>query len=126
MEELVARIVGKVGIDEAVARDAIAIIFTFLRKEAPDDKVAALAAKIPGATAFMGDDTGDGAETLGGLGGLMGGGAMAVVGQLQGLGLGLGEIQGVTQETIEFAREKAGDEAVRDVVGAIPGLGQFL
>ena len=126
MEELVGRIVAKVGIDESVARDAIGIIFSFLRKEAPDDKVAVLAAKIPGAAAFMGDEAADGPETLGGLGGLMGGGAMAVVGQLQGLGLGLGEIQGVTHETIGFAREKAGDEAVRDVVGAIPGLGQFL
>ena len=126
MEELVARIVGKVGIDESTARDAIGIIFTFLRKEAPADKVAALVAKIPGAAAFMADDDGDSAETLGGLGGLMGGGAMAVVGKLQTLGLGLGAIQGVTQETIGFAREKAGDEAVRDVIGAIPGLGQFL
>lgn len=126
MEELVARIVSKVGIDESVARDAIGIIFTFLRKEAPADKVAVLLAKIPGAATFMADDDGDSAETLGGLGGLMGGGAMAVVGKLQSLGLGLGAIQGVTQETIGFAREKAGDEAVRDVVGAIPGLGQFL
>jgi hypothetical protein len=126
MEELVARIVSKVGIDESVARDAIGIIFTFLRNEAPADKIAVLVAKIPGAATFMADDDGDSAETLGGLGGLMGGGAMAVVGKLQTLGLGLGAIQGVTQETIGFAREKAGDEAVREVVGAIPGLSQFL
>ncbi len=126
MEELVARIVSRVGIDESVARDAIGIIFTFLRHEAPADKIAVLVAKIPGAATFMADDDGDSAETLGGLGGLMGGGAMAVVGKLQTLGLGLGAIQGVTQETIGFAREKAGDEAVREVVGAIPGLSQFL
>ena len=38
----------------------------------------------------------------------MGGGAMEVLGKLQAIGLGMGEIQGVTKETVDFAREKAG------------------
>jgi hypothetical protein len=68
----------------------------------------------------------DSAAGLGGLGGLMGGGAMAVLGKLQGLGLGMMEIQGVTKETVDFAREKGGSELVDAIVGSIPGLSQFV
>jgi hypothetical protein len=32
----------------------------------------------------------------------------------------------VTRETIAFAREKVGEDAVGEIVGAIPGLGQFI
>jgi hypothetical protein len=38
----------------------------------------------------------------------------------------MGAIQGVTRELIGYAREKAGDEAVDEIVGAIPGLSQFI
>jgi hypothetical protein len=51
---------------------------------------------------------------------------MAVLGQLQSLGLGMGEIQGVTQETVNFARERAGHDLVEGIVSSIPGLGQFV
>ena len=47
---------------------------------------------------------------------LMGGGAMAVLGKLQGIGLGMGQIQSVTKETVSFAREKAGEDVVNDIV----------
>jgi hypothetical protein len=51
---------------------------------------------------------------------------MAVLGKLQGLGLGMGEIQGVTQETVNFARERGGADLVNDIVASIPGLSQFV
>jgi hypothetical protein len=38
----------------------------------------------------------------------------------------MSQIQAVTSETLKFAREKAGDDAVGDIVGAIPGLGQLV
>jgi hypothetical protein len=38
----------------------------------------------------------------------------------------MSQIQAVTLETIGFAREKAGEDAVGEIVGAIPGLGQFV
>ena len=56
----------------------------------------------------------------------MGGGAMQVLGKLQGIGLGMGQIQAVTKETVTFAREKAGDDIVNDIIGSIPGLSQFV
>jgi hypothetical protein len=55
------------------------------------------------------------------MGGVMGAGT-----KLMAAGLSMGQVQAVTRETIAFAREKAGDEAIGEIVGAIPGLGQFI
>ena len=38
----------------------------------------------------------------------------------------MGSVQGVTQELIGYAKEKAGPELVEQVLGQIPGLGQYL
>jgi hypothetical protein len=126
MEELIGRITKNVGIDEGVARKAVGVILSFLYQEGDRDKVAALTGSIPGARDYIETSDADSAASLGGLGGLMGGGAMAVLGQLQSLGLGMGEIQSVTQETVDFAREKAGADIVDGIVSSIPGLGQFI
>lgn len=126
MEELIGRITTNVGLDESTARSAVGIILSFLYQEGDREKMVALAERIPGAEAFIETSDDDSSATLGGLGGLMGGGAMAVLGKLQAIGLGMGEIQGVTQETVNFARERAGREIVDDIVASIPGLGQFV
>lgn len=123
MEELISRIVAKAGVDEPTAQAAVRVIFTFLYQQGDSAKVAALAANIPGAAEYI--ESGD-AESSAPLGGLMGGGTMAVLGKLQALGLGMGQIQGVTQETVDFAREKAGEEIINEIVASIPGLGQFV
>ena len=34
----------------------------------------------------------------------------------------MGQVQGVTREVIAYAREKAGEDAIGEIVGAIPGL----
>jgi hypothetical protein len=126
MEELVQRIVSNVGVDDATARGAVRVILSFLYQEGDREKVVALSERIPGSDAFINTSEDDSMGTLGGLGGMMGGGAMAVLGKLQGLGLGMGQIQGVTQETVNFAREQAGRDIVDDIVASIPGLGQFV
>ena len=126
MEELIGRITGKTSLDESTARQAVRIILSFLYEEGDREKVVALAAKIPGAADYIEGGDAEAAETLGGFGGLMGGGAMAILGKLQALGLGMGQIQAVTQETVSFARERAGDAIVDDVVASIPGLNQFV
>jgi len=41
-------------------------------------------------------------------------------------GLSMGQVQAVTKETITFAREKIGEDAIGEIVGSIPGLGQFV
>lgn len=121
MDELVARLVAKVGIDRPTAEKAIGIIFAFLRKEGPTAKVQALIDRLPGAAALVGAQSGIDASGGGGfaMGGIMGAGT-----KLMSAGLSMSQVQAVTRETIAFAREKAGNDAISDIVGAIPGLGQ--
>src|SRR3712207_224611 len=126
MDELIRRITQNVGVGESTARSAVGAILSFLYQEGDRDKVLAMVERLPGAAAYVEQTEDDSAGTLGGLGGLMGGGAMAVVGKLQSLGLGMSQIQGVAAETVAFARERAGADLVDDVVRSIPGLGQFV
>jgi hypothetical protein len=123
MDELINRITTNSGVDADMAREAVRIILSFLFQQGDRDKVATLAKSIPGAEQYL-EATED--DSDGGLGGLMGGGAMAVLGKLQSIGLGMGQIQSVTKETVNFAREKAGDDVVNDIVASIPGLSQFV
>lgn len=122
MDELVDRIAAKVGVDRAVAEKSVGIIFDFLSKEGPTDKVHALLDQLPGADAAMASAR---ASDAGGMFGSMGG-IMGVGSRLMAAGLGMGEIQGITRELIAYAREKAGDDAVNTIVAAVPGLSQFI
>ena len=122
MDELVDRIVARVGVDRTVAENSVGIIFDFLSKEGPTEKVQALLDRLPGANAAMAAAReGDTGGMFGGMGGIMGVGS-----RLMSAGLGMGEIQGVTRELIAYAREQAGDEAVGEIVAAVPGLSQFI
>jgi hypothetical protein len=121
MDELIERLVANVGVDRAVAEKAIGIILAFLINEGPADKVQALMDRLPGAKAAVQNAT----NSAGGMGGLMGG-VMGVGTKLMAAGLGMGQMQSVTREIIGFAREKAGEDVVGEIVGAIPGLGQFV
>ena len=53
MDELVARRVANVGVDQVAAEKSVGIILDFLRKEGPADKVQALIDRLPGAEALM-------------------------------------------------------------------------
>lgn len=119
MDELIGRLVANVGVDRAAAEKAVGIIFDFLRKEGPADKVQALLDRVPGAQALadaQGADAG-----MFAMGGIMGAGT-----KMMSAGLSMGQVQGVTKEVIAYAREKAGEDAVGEIVGAIPGLSQFV
>jgi hypothetical protein len=116
MDELIARLVANVGVEREPAEKAVGIIFEFLSSEGPPDKVQALMDKVPGAEQLMKAQEGGF-----GMGGIMGAGT-----KMMAAGLSMGQVQGVTREVIAYAREKAGDEAIGEIVGAIPGLGQFI
>jgi hypothetical protein len=120
MDELIQRLVDKVGVDKATAEKALGIILDFLAKEGPTDKVQTLLAAMPGSEALIASAR-EGGGLLGGMGGVM-----AVGSKMMAAGLGMGQIQGVTSETIAYAREKAGEDVVGEIVGAIPGLDQFV
>ncbi len=128
MEELVQRVAAAAGITPDKAETAIGLIFAFLKKDGPAAEVDALLAELPGAPQAAAKAEADGAPggLLAGLAGAIGGGLMGLAGQLTALGLGMSEMQAVGKEVFAFAREKAGEERVGQVVGAIPGLGQFI
>ena len=118
MDELIARLVANVGVERTAAEKAVGIILDFLRKEGPADKVQALIDRLPGADALMAQESEGGGFSMGGI---MGAGT-----KMMSAGLSMAQVQGVTRETIAYAREKIGDDAVGEIVGAIPGLGQFV
>jgi hypothetical protein len=121
MDELIGRLVANVGVDNATATTAVGIILHFLLKEGPADKVQQLIDQLPGAAATL-----QSAPEDSGAGGMFGGGVMAAGTRLMAAGLSMGQVQGVTREIINYAREKVGEDAVGEIVGAIPGLGQFV
>src|SRR5712691_3242088 len=121
MDELIGRLVANVGVDRAAAEMAVGIILQFLLKEGPADKVQSLIDELPGADAAIRNAPPDSSS-----GGMFGGDIMAAGTRMMAAGLSMGQVQAVTRETIGYAREKAGEDAVGEIVGAIPGLGQFV
>ncbi|MDQ0319519.1 hypothetical protein QO002_001657 [Pararhizobium capsulatum DSM 1112] len=132
MNELIHRVADNVGIDPATAEKAIGMMLGFLQREATDGPVARMIESIPGATELVAKYNGEGSGGGGGLlGGLLnavgaGGGVMALGQQLMSQGLGMGEITALAKETIGYAKEKAGEETVDEVVNSVPGLSQFV
>ncbi len=126
MEELIGRISSAAGIDQGLAQKALGMILAFLQKDGPSDSVATLMNALPGAEALAAANAGGGGGMMGGLMGMMGGGGVMGLGtQLMGAGLSMGQIQTVSKEVFAYGREKAGEDVIGSIVGAIPGLGQF-
>ena len=122
MDELIARLVANVGVDRATAEKAVGIILDFLSKEGPPDKVQTLIDKMPGARARLQAEQASGSGGgMFSMGGIMGAGT-----RMMSAGLSMGQVQSVTKEVIAFSREKVGEEAIGEIVGAIPGLSQFV
>jgi hypothetical protein len=62
-----------------------------------------------------------GGMMAGAMGGVMGAGM-----RMMSAGLSMGQVQSVTRAVIAYTREKAGEDAVGEIVAAIPGLAQFV
>jgi len=121
MDELVERLVANVGISRTAAEQSIGIILDFLKKEGPPEKVQALLEKLPGsAESYLQS------AQAGGDGGMFMSGIMGAGMRMMSAGLSMDQVQAVTRETIAYVREKLGEDAVGDIVSAVPGLGQFI
>ena len=127
MDELVQRVSAAANIEPEAARKAVGLILHFLMQEGPEAQVNEVIDKIPGARAALSGAAveEDGSSVLSGLTG-GGGGLMGLAGQLTGLGLGMGEMQTVGREVLAYAREKAGEDTVGEIAGAIPGMHQLM
>ena len=135
MDNLIARVAAAANTTPETARQAVALIVDFLKREAPDDAIQALTAKAPELNAIVASLSSSGGEGMGGvLKGLMGtgsgsmggGGLMALGGSLMSLGLTMDQIQSAGKEVFAYARNAAGDEVVGEISAAIPGLAQFI
>lgn len=128
MDDLIARITERTGLDAEIARKAVGIILAFLRKEGPEKEVNELIAAMPAAEQAMAD--GEAASGAGGLmgsiGGLMGGGVMQLGGKLMQIGVDMGQMQPLGKELFAYGREKVGEDTLGPIVGSIPGLQQFV
>lgn len=128
MNELVERVSTAAGIEPESARKAIGLILNFMLQEGPGIEVNTIIDKIPGAREAMSGAAAeeDGGSVLNGLTGGRSAGLMGLASQLGGLGLSMGEMQTIGREVLAYAREKAGEDAVGAVAGAIPGLHQLM
>jgi hypothetical protein len=118
MDAFIERVVADFGVDRPTVEKALGIILDFLAKEGPADKVQPLLAKLPGAQALMEKAASDGDA---GMGGVMGAGM-----RMMASGLSMGQVQDITRQFIAYAREKVGEDEIGGLVGAIPGLAQFV
>lgn len=130
MEELINRIMAAAGIDQELATNAVGIILSFLKKEGPEDKMQLIFDALPGAADLVSarESAGSGGGLLSGLGNMMGGsmGAMGALSELNSAGLDMGGVQSVVKELVSYAKEKAGDDVVDEVISQIPGLNQVV
>lgn len=131
MEQIIARVASAAGIDTSLASTAIGMILGFLQKEGPAGPVSAMLGSMPGASDLIAQAAGGGGGgggLMGMVGGLMGGGGgvMGLGAQLMGAGLGMGQVQAVGKELFAIGRETAGEDAMGQIIGSIPGLSQFV
>ena len=125
MDDLIARVTGALGVDAATAQQAVGAVLGFLQKEGPAAEVGELLNGIPGSEdAIAAAPSAGGGGLLGGL--LGGGGIMGLASQLQGLGLGMGEIQELGKQLFAYGRETVGEETMGKIVASVPGLSQFV
>ncbi len=129
MQELIARIVTKTGLDPKRAEKALGIMLSLVKTQGNQQKVGELFAKLPGADELARRHGGDGSRgrgLLGMLGGGLMGGPLAAISKLQAAGLNMDQIKQLGTETLSYAKELAGDDLVKQVASSIPGLGSYV
>ena len=123
MQELIARIVTKTGLDPKRAEKALGIMLSLVKTQGNQQKVGELFAKLPGADELARQYSGNGSR--GGLFGMLGG-PYAAISKLQAAGLNMDQIKQLGSETLAYAKEEAGDDLVKQVAGSIPGLSAYV
>ncbi|WP_188581105.1 DUF2267 domain-containing protein [Azorhizobium oxalatiphilum] len=127
MDELIARLRTRVGLSAPQAETAVVVLLAFLDKEAPPAALAELFTALPDArrmlegTAITEAADAEDTQYLGGMSRLM-----RVADRLMATGLDMTQVQTTVREVVAFARERAGDGTVDEIVTGIPGLRHAL
>jgi len=138
MQDLIANIAARLGLDEALAEKAVGIIMSLVQSNAEGSAVSQLFDQLPGASdlaeKYAGEaEGGSGGGLMGMIGGLLGGdagNALGALGALQNAGLDMDQIKEVGSEVFSYAREQAdtdlANDVIRQVAGNIPGLDKLI
>ena len=131
MQELIDRIVTATGLPAEKASRALGIVLNLIQTQGNQNKVGELMDKLPGARDLVQRHGGDGAGRGGGgllgmLAGGMMGGPLAAISKLSAAGLSMDQIKSLGTVSLDYAKEKAGPELVKEVAGAIPGLSGYV
>ena len=136
MDELIAQLTSKLGIDSSVANNATGKALAMVKEYAGDDLFDKISSAIPGAgeAAEQGASATSGAA--GGGGGMLGklagmasdalggsaGEAIELGSSLSAAGLDTSQIAGFAAMVVEFLREKVGDEVMDQILEKVPML----
>ena len=131
MQELIDRIVAATGLSSEKAEKALGIVLNLIQTQGNQNRVQEMFDKLPGAAELARQQGGDGAGKGGGgllgmLAGGMMGGPLAAVSKLSAAGLSMDQIKALGTTTLDYAKEKAGAQLVKDVAGSIPGLSGYV
>lgn len=126
MDDLIAHLVSRHKISEETARQLVVIVLQYLEKEAPADKFAPIIAAYPWIPAVLAEAGPEQAVTPAGrhFGGMAR--LMEVADRMMAHGLTMSEVQSTIRDTVDFAREHAGEDDVNALVRSIPGLRQVV
>jgi hypothetical protein len=114
MTDLIDQIAASTGVDRDATEKTIGIIASFLRGQAPAATAAAVLDRIPEVAALADRQ------------GKIFGGMFGAFNAISGVGLGMGEVQAVARAFQQFAKERAGEKEVDDLLASVPALNQFL
>jgi hypothetical protein len=131
MQDLINSIMAATGLPQDKVTKALGIMLNLIQTQGNQNKVGELFGKLPGAAELAREQGGDGAGhggsgLLGMLAGGMMGGPLAAVSKLSAAGLSMDQIKALGTLTVDYAKEKAGPQLVKEVAGSIPGLSGYV
>lgn len=139
MDELIAQLTGKLGIDASVANMATGKAMSLIKSHAGDDLFNKIAESIPGASeaATAGGEeatpSADGGGMFGKLAGMASGalggaagGGLELTSALGAAGLETDKMGGFVTTLVAFLKDKVGDEVMDQVLAKLPMLKTLL
>jgi len=139
MDELIAMLTSKLGIDASTASAGVNTIMSFLKENVGDDLFDQTASSVAGAgdAAAAGEADSDGSPAGGGLLGKLtsmastalgsqAGGGLEIASSLASSGIDAEKLAPFVSTVVDFLKEKLGDDVVDQVLGKLPMLKTLL